>query len=162
MKILLTAQNTTFKIDQEDYEWVNKWTWHISNTWGYISRPQRFNGIQSTISLHIEILKRMGFNMSNTEGDHIDRDITNNCRNNLRPVTRSQNLLNRKLQSNNTTGYRNVSYNFRRGKYYARIHITKNGKYKFLGYFNTVEEAALAYNKAAIIYHGEFAVLNEV
>ena len=60
MKILLTAQNTTFKIDQEDYEWVNKWTWHISNTWGYISRPQRFNGIQSTISLHIEILKRMG------------------------------------------------------------------------------------------------------
>jgi hypothetical protein len=38
--------------------------------------------------------------------------------------------------------------------------INKDGKCFYLGVFTNQEEAALAYNKAAIQLHGEFACLN--
>ena len=46
------------------------------------------------------------------------------------------------------------------GKWNARIGIDK--KKISLGYFDTPEQAALAYNEAAQKYHGDYAKLNEV
>ena len=40
--------------------------------------------------------------------------------------------------------------------------IAVRGKIIHLGYFNTAMEAALVYNEAALIHHGEFAHLNQV
>ena len=47
-----------------------------------------------------------------------------------------------KIQSNNTSGYRGVSYHKGSSRYHARIQI--DGKVKSIGYFGTAEEAALA------------------
>ena len=47
-----------------------------------------------------------------------------------------------KIQSNNTSGYRGVSFHKASGRYHARIQI--DGKIKSVGYFGTAEEAALA------------------
>lgn len=40
--------------------------------------------------------------------------------------------------------------------------ISPNRKYLYLGIFDTSDEAALAYNAAALIHYGVFARLNDV
>jgi hypothetical protein len=96
------------------------------------------------------------------EIDHINRIKTDNRIGNLRPCTSTaaQNKGNIGLLRTNTSGYKGVSLNKRSGKYHAQIKI--NGKQTYLGRFDTPEEAALCYNKAAWEYFGEFAYLNEV
>lgn len=65
-----------------------------------------------------------------------------------------------KLRTNNTTGYRGVVFHKRVEKYSAGI--GSNFKKIHLGTFDTAEEAARAYNAAALKYHGPKARLNEL
>jgi hypothetical protein len=90
--------------------------------------------------------------------DHIDRNVANNRISNLRLATPLENSL-------NAGGYGSVPakgvYRHKRsGKYYAKIRI--QGRQTHLGVFETVDEAAHAYNKAAIQFHGEFACINPI
>ena len=71
---------------------------------------------------------------------------------NLREATHSQNCRNRKMQSNNTTGFRGV-YRMR-NKFQARI--KHEGRFLHLGTFATPEEASDVYVKAAQKLHAEF------
>jgi len=72
--------------------------------------------------------------------DHINHDTLDNRLENLRILSNDANLRNRKgKNSNNTTGYRNVSYNKRTNKYIVQLQI--NGKNKVLGRFDDVHEA---------------------
>ena len=86
--------------------------------------------------------------------DHIDGDPQNNSILNLRWATRSENQYNSRIRTDNTSGYKGVTFNKENGKWRARINL--DGKKKHLGYFHTKEEAAAAYEKAARELHGEF------
>lgn len=90
--------------------------------------------------------------------DHVDGNGLNNCRANLRDGTGFKNSANRELASNNTSGYKGVGWNKRKSKWRASIMI--NGKAIFLGYFGTSEEAADAYDQAAVHHFGEYAKTN--
>lgn len=103
--------------------------------------------------MHNVIGKRMG--LCSEIVDHEDLDKLNNRRENLRAATKGQNNSNRDAQSNNVLGLKGVSYKASRGKYYANIKI--GTKTKYLGSFNTAEEAAAAYAKAAKEEFGEYA-----
>jgi len=92
--------------------------------------------------------------------DHVDGNGLNNQEDNLRLATASQQAMNRKRRNDNTSGYKGVSLHSRLQRWGASIGIS--GKRIHLGYFDTAEEAALAYNQAAIQYFGEFAKLNNV
>lgn len=86
--------------------------------------------------------------------DHIDHDRLHNCKSNLRVCTHRENQGNRKIAINNTSGFKGVSFYRPQKKWKAVISDI------YLGYFTTPEEAAQAYDKAAIDYYGEFAKLN--
>lgn len=87
--------------------------------------------------------------------DHVDRDHSNNAFTNLRECTLQQNQFNRAANSTSRTGAKGVSFDQRTGRYLAKIQI--DGKTINLGRFDTVEQAARAYESAAQKHHGKFA-----
>ena len=87
--------------------------------------------------------------------DHINCDKVDNRIENLRAVTASQNQHNRKLNSNNTSGYKGVYYHKPLNKWCAKIRLEY--KRMHLGYYKTPEEAAEVVRKAREELHGDFA-----
>lgn len=78
--------------------------------------------------------------------DHKDHVKHNNALSNLREANSKQNSENRRLQVNNTSGFRGVGWYPKLQKWVAQIRHCK--KLNHLGYFNTPEEASAAYEDA--------------
>lgn len=97
---------------------------------------------------------------ANMKTDHINNDPTDNTCWNLRICQQAQNVGNSRLSRRNTSGYKGVCWHGQVGKW--RAYLNSAGKQKSLGIFNTKEEAALAYNRAAIEKWGEYAWTNRV
>ena len=91
--------------------------------------------------------------------DHINCNKLDNRRCNLRICTVAENGRNRSKPKNNSSGYKGVSFVPKVKKWSARINI--GGKDKYLGRYSEASEAAKAYDRAAIMYHGEYAHPNE-
>ena len=138
-------------VDDEDYEYLMQWNWqvHISNRAQY---AKRLDG-NKVIMMYREILK---CNSTTLIVDHINHNGLDNRKENLRTATRSENAKNRK--GSGKSKYLGVSWHWRIKRWFAGCHVNK--KRIHLGSYKTEEEAALAYNEAAKIYHGEFANLN--
>lgn len=92
--------------------------------------------------------------------DHINGITGDNSLENLRACTRSENMRNARKRCDNTSGFKGVSWSKCANKWKACISIS--GEKRYLGIFNNPKDAAIAYNNAALILHGEFAHLNEV
>lgn len=145
-----------------------EWTTYGSKKYGfyavsYIPKSERV-GSETLIYMHRLI---MGLDHNDPrEVDHVLHNTLDNRRfidgkENLRIATREENQHNRKINKNNTSGYKGVRYyeypGQGRGRWLARIMI--NGNHKHLGYFPTATLAYAAYCDAAKIYHVKFACL---
>lgn len=129
-------------IDLEYVDVVKDYQWHLS-AYGYV------------ISKKAGKLHRFIMNCPDDMViDHINRNPLDNRRENLRICTQQQNVMNKSIQSNNTSGIPGVCWNKNKNKWHARI--TVNGKTKSLGYHTTLEEAAEARRLAEIEYFGEY------
>lgn len=87
--------------------------------------------------------------------DHKDWNKTNNRKSNLRKVSKSENNINIKRKSNNTSGYTSATLNKCSGKYIARISI--NGKRIYIGTFDSFEAAVIARHQAELKIHNDWS-----
>jgi hypothetical protein len=86
--------------------------------------------------------------------DHIDCNVKNNSKENLRESDKSTNGMNRGKQENNSTGYKGVVYHKKANKYMSQIEFNK--KHYYLGLFDTPELAHKDYCEKASELHKEF------
>lgn len=91
--------------------------------------------------------------------DHKDGNILNNKLENLRLCSHTQNQMNKKIDKRNLCGFKGVRKT-KYGTYMANIKL--NGVQKYLGSYKTIEEAAEAYDTAALELFGEFAKTNKM
>ena len=157
MEIKLT-QNKFAIVDDADYALVSQHKWYAAKwkkTYVAARKVLRAGGRQETIYMHRVI---MGLKRGNKmQVDHINHDELDNRRVNLRSCTHQQNSFNRVKSKNKSSHYKGVSK--QKGRYWrVQIKFRKNTIY--LGCYKNEQDAARAYNVAALKYFGEFAKLN--
>lgn len=166
VKIELT-QGQFALIDQSDLTLVSKFKWcahkhwHTKKFYAYSHDPSVWYVKSRTpvvIKMHRIIL---GITDPFIFVDHKDGNPLNNTRTNLRVCSAQDNNRNlSKVRKDSKFKYRGVHQVNGSKKFGARIGI--NGKKISLGWYETQEQAAQAYNDAAIKYFGEFASLNKI
>jgi hypothetical protein len=122
-------------LDDDDYDWARQWSWHLSH--GYARRAWWENGRSVGIYLQVALLQP-------PEGlvvDHINRDPLDNRRANLRVVTVSDNLKNRRAWGRSQ--YRGLAWDAAKSRWKVRI-----GK-EYLGHYTDEIEAALVWEQRA-------------
>jgi len=157
--LLLSQDKFTF-VDDEDYEWLIQWKWHLHSS-GYAARKDYLGKVGDTYRCTTVLMHR--FILETPIGlhtDHIDNNRLNNSRENLRICTNRQNSHNQSPIRKGSSKYKGVTWKNSNKKWCANIRV--DGVQRHLGLFNTESEAAISYNIAARIYYKDFAKLNEV
>jgi len=130
------------------------------NTIGYIVISCRHEGADKRFYAHRLAWFLHHETWPKDQIDHINNLRDDNRLVNLREATNAENTKNLKARKGGTSKYKGVSWFKRHCKWLARIGV--NHKRIFLGYYDNEEEAALAYNKAALEYFGEYAKINDI
>lgn len=150
-------------VDDEDFDLLLQWKWHALKLvrpsgrvdW-YAVRGKWRNGKRHQVMMHRLIMEvPVGL-----EVDHCDGDGLNNRRENLRICTHKQNMGNRGPVAGCSSRFRGVSWSKWHARWQARIR--SDGKLRVIGYFDSEEDAAHAFNLAATEEWGDFAQLNDV
>ena len=148
-------------VDAADFASVKQYKWK-KHSKGYAYRFEKDSeGVNRMILMHRQIMQPG----TGLVVDHINHDPLDNTRANLRVCTQGQNMKNqKKIESKNgkptTSQYKGVFKWQRKDKIKYKATIWNNGEQKYLGYFDTEIEAAMAYDEAAREKHGVFAALN--
>ena len=145
-------------VDTDDLPILREYVWSYNVGSGYAYSHSH----GPTVMMHKLIAKTPEGMLT----DHINSNRLDNRKANLRHATMSQNCCHQLPQKKEGkhSKYKGVClldtfYTLKR-PWIAYVQI--NRKRKYLGYFDTQEAAALAYNEAAKELHGEYACLNEV
>lgn len=138
-----------FVVDLEDIEKVKYKKWRKSHEHVITGQPSKKEQIDVTyVVLDIKPNPEIVI-------DHIDGNPMNNRKSNLRVCTQSENCLNKKSISNNTSGFIGVSYRKDRNSYDPEIRI--QNKRCHLGYSRIKENAVYARYYAEQLVFKEFA-----
>lgn len=145
-------------IDKEDLDKVKDRSWYVSNTGHVLSRRRKTEykegrSQKTPILIHRVIMSPPDDMLV----DHINHNTLDNRKSNLRICTSKGNNRNLSLNSSNTSGFKGV-YENKAGRWASQIKIRP--KTIYLGQSPDIKESAIAYDKAAIKYFGEFAETN--
>ena len=155
-RLIPLTQGQNAIVDVGDFEWLSQWNWLAM--WAHGARSF-YAERNRTPDLDCRYMHRLILGCSPGElGDHINCNSLDNRRCNLRKCTGTENRQNRRINRNNTSGYRGVAYSKEQRKWVA--YLRGSTERIFLGYFETPEAAALARDDAARIHFGIYAKLN--
>jgi hypothetical protein len=144
-------------VDDDDYERLAKYKWCTyrseTGTW-YVVRGEMSTRGYRHVRMHRAVLNAK----PGEHCDHINGNGLDNRKSNLRIATNQQNSWNRRKPINGIARYKGVRAKQSNGKWTAQITI--GGHHRYIGTFPTQEEAARAYDKAAMAVFGEYAKLN--
>jgi hypothetical protein len=161
MKTIPLTRGLVAFVDDEDFDRLSKHKWCArkdKNTFYAARNLYLKNSKRMGIQMHREIL-----NLTNPiiQIDHKDHNGLNNQKNNLRICNNQKNSCNRRKRNDSIySRYKGVWFHVRDKKWQASIQV--GGKRMHLGYFKSEIEAASIYNAAALKYHGEFALTNQI
>lgn len=153
MKIIYTKKNEEIFMDDEDYEWLNQYTWHVNQE--YACRNVLVGDkIGAQLSMHRMIMDAKKGEVV----DHINHNKIDNRKQNLRVCTYEDNSRNQSLRKNNKSGINGVHWHKNVKRWMAKIQ--HEGKPVSLGSFVKIEDAIVARKEAEIKYYGEFSNKN--
>jgi hypothetical protein len=125
---------------------------------GYYSVKLSKNNKSKNCKLHRLIAETFILNPDNKECvDHIDRNKLNNTLTNLRWATKSENCINKKVMSNNTSSVSGVCYYAKLKKW--RVNIIITGKQKHIGYYKDFDEAVKVRKEQEDIHYKDFKAI---
>lgn len=157
MKQIKLTKGLYALVDDDHFDFLIDYNWHASYNKkddAYVAKSL-ING--KSISMH-----RLLNDLDSTKSRviHINGNKLDNRMINLKVISGNSFNSTKKMQSYNKTGYKGVTEITRKDiiKYKAQIMI--DGKHINLGCYDTKEEAAREYNKAAREYFGELAYQN--
>ena len=158
MKEIKLTHGLVVMVDDEDYLFLNRWTWHYDNNgntnYAAMLIYDANVGKQVKIYMHRLIMGMPGTMYI----DHIDHNGLNNQKSNLRICTHRQNLLNStRRHKNPKSKYRGVTIT---DDGCIIAYMTNNGKRTHLGTFKSEEDAAKVRDLAVINSDRKFYVLN--
>lgn len=145
-----TSKEEEFYFDLEDYDKIKNYCWYINES----------NYVRTRINKNEQIYIHQLILPDSIEIDHIHgkQSRNDNRKENLRPCTHQENMMNIGLRGNNTTGVTGVYWVKNRNKW--RAEITYNNKIISLGHFNNFEDAVKARKEAEEKYYGEYSYDN--
>lgn len=152
MAKLLLKTGEEIEVDEDLLRLLQLFNWYKTKN-GYISGNILLHRLVLEAPRHLVV-------------DHINRNKLDNRKSNLRLATQSQNQMNIAKRGRTKTEkpqskYKGVSRStYNPAKWTATIKINKKNTY--LGTFKTEEEAACAYNQAALQEYSQYALLNSI
>jgi hypothetical protein len=161
VKEIPLSRGLVAQVDDRDYATLMRLApWHACKgprtfyaVHSYANGIGRGGPIGKLLMHHVIIGRKYG----GRDLDHADGNGLNNQRANLRWSTRAQNRANSAKQRTGANKFKGVSFIARLSKFQAYIGSKPK---KYLGVFTSEEDAARAYDAAAIEIYGEFACLN--
>jgi hypothetical protein len=149
--------NKIIKIDNDDVEKIKKHHWCII-------KCCRCNKVYYYIISDGLLIQRFIMNIINKDRnivvDHKNGDTLDNRKNNLKVCSQKENVRKSELSLNNTSGHVGVCWYKNTGQWMAKIQV--DYKQITLGYFDNIEDAVKAREKAEITYFGEYTPLKKI
>ena len=151
---IATNNNLKFMISKEDYEKCKNIGW-FTNYDKHTDSYYLTSSKEKTMTRYI-----LDENDPNVFIDHINHNTLDNRRKNLRKVTISQNSMNRKVMSTNSSGITGVRWHKATQKWQADLCINK--KTIYLGIYSNIEDAIKARKEAEERYFRQYSYENSM
>ena len=148
-----TQKGVAFFIDAEDLFTIEDYCWGEAVNGYLCTNERRGTGM---LLMHRVIMKASDGEIV----DHINHDLHDNRKCNLRKVSKAENLINSELRSDNKSGIKGVSWDIKRKKWVSEI--TYERKKHYLGRFDSFNDAVAARKAAEEKYFGPYSYDNSI